>query len=382
MDFSITPQQEQMCEAIVAFARGELNHGVVERDREGTFPFDLWRKCAERDLCALPFPEEYGGCGQDLLTTALCVEALAYGCEDSGLVHAILTQLVAGIGLDLFGGPELKRAHLPAICRGTRIAAQAATEADAGSDVFSMHTRAALQEDGTYRLDGTKMYVSNGPVADLVLVLATTDPEHRGLGAHSLLLVEKETPGFSARAPLSKMGLRTLQNSELVFDGCRVPGGNLVGKDGQGGLLFHEIMERERILFGASHVGTLLRVIDRCTAHARQRKQFGGPIAKHQAVSSKIVRMKMNAELGRLMVQKAASLKDQGRRATMEAATIKIFASESLRQACLDAVQIHGAMGYMTETQVERDLRDSVAGTIYSGTVELNSMIIGRLLGL
>lgn len=382
MDFSITKEQEHLRETIVAFARAELNSGVRERDRASAFPLDLWRKCAERDLCALPFPEAYGGCGQDLLTTALCVEALSYACEDSGLVHALLTQVVAGLTLHLFGSPELKKAHLPGIARGTTIAAQAVTEADAGSDVFSMRTRAARGDDGTYRLDGTKMYISNGPVADVVLVVAVTNPERAGFGAHSLLLVEKDRAGFSSRAPLDKMGLRTLSNSELVFEGCRVPAGNLVGKEGQGGIAFGEVMEWERILFGACHVGTLLRVVERCTTHARARRQFGQPIGRNQAVSGKIVRMKMNAELARPMIHKAATLKDRGQRATLEAATIKIFASESLRQACLDAVQIHGALGYMAESPVERELRDAVAATIYSGTVELNTAIISRLLGL
>jgi alkylation response protein AidB-like acyl-CoA dehydrogenase len=231
-------------------------------------------------------------------------------------------------------------------------------------------------------IDGTKMFISNGPVADLVLVLAVTNPERKGFGAHSLLLVERDRPGFSAGRPFSKMGLRSLQNSELVFEGCRVPAGNLVGKAGQGSVLFHEIMEWERIVFGACHVGTLARLVERCVAQARDRKQFGQPIGRFQAISGKIVQMKVNLELARLMVYKAATLKDQGQRATLEASALKIFASESLRSAALDTVQIHGASGYMTETQLERDLRDSVAGTLYSGTVELNALIISKLLGL
>jgi len=161
-----------------------------------------------------------------------------------------------------------------------------------------------------------------------------------------------------------------------------VPAGNLVGKPGQGSIIFTKTMDWERIVFGACHVGTLARIIEDCVGYAKQRKQFGQPIGKNQAVSSKIARMKMNLELARLMVYKAATLEDRGKRATLEASTVKVFASESLRSAALDAVQIFGASGYMTETQIERELRDSVASTIYSGTVELNTVIVSKLLGL
>ena len=381
MDFSFDPQQEQLRDTIIRFAKAELNNDVIDRDRAGEFPHALWRRCAELNLCALPFPERYGGCGFDLLSTAIAVEALAYACHDGGLVHALLTQLVSGRAFEIFGSPELRERHLPSVCSGEKILAQAATEADSGSDVFSMRTR-AVRDGDDYVIDGAKMFVTNGPVADLVLVLAVTNPARKGFGGHSLLLVEKDRAGFSSGSPFEKMGLRTLQNSELIFEDCRVPVGNLVGKEGQGSIIFTEVMEWERIVFGACHVGTLARLVDDCVAYAKQRKQFGKAIGKYQAISSKIARMKMNLELARLMVYKAASLKDQGKRATLEASTVKIFASESLRDAALDAVQIHGAMGYMTETQVERELRDSVASTIYSGTVELNTVIISKLLRL
>jgi alkylation response protein AidB-like acyl-CoA dehydrogenase len=381
MDFSLTPQQEQLRDTIVRFARQELNQGLIERDRDARFPADLWRRCAALGLCGLPFPEEHGGSGLDLLSTVLAVEALSWACCDAGLVHALLTQLVSGRALGMFGSRDLLQRHLPAICRGETILAQAATEADAGSDVFAMRTR-AVRDGESFVLDGAKMFISNGPVADLVLVLAVTNPARKGFGAHSMLLVERERPGFLAGSPFSKLGLRTLQNSELVFDGCRVPAENLVGKEGQGSVIFTRVMDWERIVFGACHVGALARIVEACTAQARERRQFGEAIGRFQAVSSKIVRMRINLEAARLMVYKAAALEDQGRRATLEASAVKIFASESLRSAALDAVQIFGASGYMTETGIERELRDSIAATIYSGTVEVNAVIIARLLGL
>jgi alkylation response protein AidB-like acyl-CoA dehydrogenase len=181
---------------------------------------------------------------------------------------------------------------------------------------------------------------------------------------------------------MEKMGLRTLQNCELIFDGCTVPSTNLIGKEGQGALMFNEIMEWERILYGACHVGTMMRISETCVRYARERKQFGQPIGKFQSVANKIAKMKVNIELAKLMVYKAALMKDKRKRATMEASIIKVFASESLKSACLDAVQIHGAYGYMTEFEIEKDLRDSIASTIYSGTSEINTMIIAKLLGL
>jgi L-prolyl-PCP dehydrogenase len=296
-------------------------------------------------------------------------------------VHAILTQLVSGIALRMFGSEDQKQRYLPPVCSGTKIVAQAATEPDSGSDVFAMRTHAEPR-DGGYVLNGSKLFTSNGPIADFVLVLAATNPDSKGFGRHSMFVVDKDAAGFRSGKPLMKMGLRTLLNSELVLENCQVPATNLVGKQDQGGIIFNEVMEWERILFAAAHVGTMWRLGEECVAYARSRRQFGQAIGKFQAVSSKIARIQMNTELARLMVYKAATLKDAGRRAAFEAATVKVFGSESLKQAALDAVQIHGGYGYMTESEVERDLRDSIASTIYSGTVELNTQIIAKLAGL
>lgn len=381
MDFSLKEQQQHLQKTIIAFARKELNEGITLRDQQGKFPYELWRKCSNMDMMALPFPEAYGGCGMDFLTTVLSVEALAYGCKDSGLVHAIIVQLTMGMLLYLFGNEEQKRNYLVPICRGEKIAAQATTEAEAGSDVFSMRTKAEKKDDN-YIIEGCKMFISNGSVADSVIVLALTDKKRKTLGTHSVFIVDKECNGLNRGKPMEKMGLRTLQNCELIFDGCTVPSTNLIGKEGQGALMFSEIMEWERILYGACHVGTMMRISETCVRYARERKQFGQPIGKFQSVANKIAKMKVNIELAKLMVYKAAFMKDKRKRATMEASIIKVFASESLKSACLDAVQIHGAYGYMTEFEIEKDLRDSIASTIYSGTSEINTMIIAKLLGL
>lgn len=380
-NFSLSEQQKEVREAIIAFGQKELNKGIESRDRHTQFPKELWQKCSEMDLMALPFPKAYGGCGMDFLSTVLSIEALAYACKDAGLVLALGTQIISGILIDLFGSEEQKHKYLAPICNGNMISAQAATEAEAGSDVFSIRTNAKKKDD-TYVINGRKMFISNGSIADVVLVLVLTSSKRKSFGTHSFLIVEKNYNGFSTGKPMEKMGLRTLQNCELIFDDCAVPDSNLIGKEGQGTMIFNEIMEWERILFGACHVGTITRIIETCVRYSRERKQFGQSIGKFQSISNKIARMKMNLELAKTMVYKAASMKDNHKRAMLEASIIKVFASESLKNACLDALQIHGAFGYMTESEIERDLRDSIASTIYSGTVEINTMIIAKLLGL
>jgi len=381
MNLSLSDQQKQLREAIITFAQKELNNGVIAREREEKFPFELWKKCAAMNIMALPFPEEFGGCGMDFLTSVISLEALAYACRDAGLVHAIAAHLISGMLLYLYGNEKQKHKYLSSISRGEKIIAQAATEAESGSDVFSMQTKAIKKEDG-FIINGRKMFISNGPVADLVLLIALTNPDRKTLGSHSFFIVERDHKGFSHGKPLQKMGLRTLQNCELIFDECALPEDNLIGKQGQGAFIFNEIIEWERILFGACHVGTMARICESCVRYARERKQFGQPIGKYQSIANKIVGIKMNLELARLMVYKAASMKDDKKRASLEASIIKVFASENLKKACLDAVQIHGAYGYMTEFEIERDLRDSISSTIYSGTAEINTLIIAKLLGL
>jgi alkylation response protein AidB-like acyl-CoA dehydrogenase len=381
MDFSFTDEQVDLRESIVKFAHNELNDDIAEHDKNGTFPFEKWKKCAEMQLMALPFPEEYGGHGVDFLTTVLSYNALGYACKDAGLVHAIGTQILCGLQICLFGNDELKQRFLPAVCSGEKIFAQAISEPGSGSDALSMRTRAEKNNDD-YVLNGAKIFITNGPIADVVVVFAVTNPERKTLGGLSCFIVEKEFDGFQRCKPLEKMGLKTLQNGELVFEDCTVPQTNIMGKEGQGAIIFNESMEWERSFLPAAHLGTMERILEISVRYANERKAFGQTIGKYQSVANKIAEMKVNIELGKLMLYKAAVLKDQRKRATLEASIGKLFISESLKKACLDAVQVHGGYGFMTEYEIERDLRDSIASTIYSGTSELQYNIISRLLGL
>lgn len=381
MDFSLTNEQVDLRETIIKFSRLKLNNDLFDNEKNGVFPLESWNKCAEMRIMGLPFPEEYGGCGVDFLTTAISINALGYACKDAGLVHAITTQILCGLQIYLFGNEFQKKIYLPAICTGEKIFAQAITEPESGSDAFSMSTCATKSNDD-FIINGNKMFITNGPIADGVIVFAITDPEKNKLGGISCFIVEKEFEGFKRSKALQKMGLTTLQNGELVFDNCFVPSGNLLGKEGQGAIIFNESMEWERTLLPAAHLGTMERVFERSVQYAKDRYSFGKPIGSFQSISNKIAEMKMSLELGKLIIYKAATLKDQKKRATMEASISKLFVSESLKSACLDAVQIHGGYGFMTEYELERDLRDSIASTLYSGTSELQRNIISRLVGL
>ena len=380
MDFSLTEEQVALRDSLVRFARKELNEGVAERSRAGEFPRELWRRCAEMQILALPFPAEFGGCGADFLTTVLSMDALGYACKDAGLVHAIATQLLCGLTLMHFGSDELKATYLPRICSGEAIFAQAITEPGSGSDAMAMRSRAARDGDG-YRLDGTKTFITNGPVCDAVIAFAVTNPDTSSLGAVSAFVVDADVEGFERCAPLEKMGLTTLLNGELVFGGCRVPKNRRLGREGQGAILFHESMEFERILLPAAHLGTLRRVIETTVRYARDREAFGESIGSYQSVSNKIADMRVAHELGTLILYKAAALKSARKRVPRDAAICKLHISESLKQACLDAVQIHGGYGYMAEYEIERDLRDAIASTIYSGTSEMQRLIIAKMAG-
>ena len=382
MNFSLSDTQLLQWESIVDFSRRELNENVRENDQQGNFPLENWKKCADMGLLSLLTPEQYGGLGEDLLSSALSIEALAYGCQDGGLVHAVITQLCCVVLMNLYGSADQKQQYLPKLSTGELIAAQSITEPDAGSDVMSMRTRGDTNGAG-YLLSGGKVFISNGPLADLIFVFAKGGEGKSSFGGDiSCFLIEKHAAGYTVGKPLAKMGLRTLQNSELFFDEVHVPGHMLLGKHGHGMFIFNESIEWERVLMTAAHLGTMERVLEKSVSYVKTRKQFGQEIGKNQSVSNKLGTIKMNLELGKLILYKMAWLKDQGKRVTLEASLGKLFVSESLKNACLDAVQVHGAYGYMMECDVERDLRDSIAATIYSGTSEIQRNIIARILGL
>jgi len=382
MDFSLSEDQEALRRQIIEFAHRELNSGIHERDGAHEFPRGLWLECGRLGLQGLPVPEQYGGAGLDPLSTALAMEAFGYGCEDGGLVFSVGAHLLACVVPILsHGSEEQKRRYLPGLANGTLIAANAMTEPDSGSDAFSMSTTAEPDGDG-FLIRGTKTFCTNGPVCDLAVVYAATDRDKGFHGGTTVFVVETGTAGFSVGQRFEKLGLRTSPISELLFDDVRVPGEAVVGRVGAGGVIFNESMEWERICLPAAHIGTIERLLERSLEYARTRRAFGQPIARFQAVSHRIVDMKVRLEAARLLTYRAAGRIGQRRDVGMDASMTKLFVSESLVTSALDAIRLFGGYGFMQEYDVERALRDAVGSTLYSGTSEMQRNIIAAWLGL
>jgi alkylation response protein AidB-like acyl-CoA dehydrogenase len=381
MDFSWSKEQLAFKNSVIDFAKKELNEGLIERDRNGEISIENWRKCAQMGILGLPIPEEYGGINEDVVTTMLVMEGLGYGSKDNGLIFAMNAQLWSvQMPILLFGTEEQKKKYLPGLSNGDLIGAHGMSEPDSGSDAYSLRTRAE-RVDGGYIVNGTKMFVTNAPFCDMAVVFATVDPS-KGIGGVTGFLVDKGTPGFTISRELDKMGLRTSPMGELIFQDCFLPEANRLGKEGAGVSIFASSMEWERSSILASHVGAMERQLEECVRYARTRRQFGQPIGKFQAISNRIADMKVRLETARLLLYKVAWLKKAGKQAVMEAAVAKLYLSECFVQSSLDAIRIHGGYGYMTEFEIERDLRDSIGGIIYSGTSDIQRVIISRMMGL
>jgi alkylation response protein AidB-like acyl-CoA dehydrogenase len=358
-----------------------LNDDLEGRDGRGEFDRALWTRCAKFGVLGLTMPARFGGTPHELPTVVSALEGLGFGCRDNGLLFALGAQLWSvQMPILVLGTDEQRERYLPGLVDGTLIGAHAVTEPEAGSDAFSL--RATARQDGDdYVLDGAKTFVTSAPVADVFLVVATIEP---GSGSRGLtaFLVDRNTPGLSVSAPFEKAGLRTSAMAEVSFAGCRVPDTQLLGRERGGSAVFGVAMEWERSFILAPALGTMRRQLDECVKYARARRQFGQPIGKREPIASKLVEMQLRLETSRLLVDRVARLKQDGRRLTYEPSQVKLHLSESWVQTSLDALQIHGAAGYMVELGVERDLRDALASKIYSGTSEIQRMIVAGFLGL
>jgi len=382
MDFSFSDDQKVLRDQIVRFAKNELSPGALERDEEHAFPYELWLKCGQMGLQGMPVPEAYGGSNLDPLSTAIGLEALGYGCEDGGLVFAVCAHLLACVvPIWKHGSEEQKQRYLPKLCSGHLVAVNAMTEPESGSDAFAMKTRARIDDDD-FIIDGVKTFSSNGPVADLAVLYARTDPDKGYIGGVTAFLVEKGTPGFSRGQTFKKMGLRTCPIGELVFDNVRLPRSAVLGSVGGGGPIFNQSMEWERTCLVAAHVGSMQRLLEKSVEYAQTRKSFGQRIGQNQAVSHRIADMKIRLEAARLLAYRTATRLETSKTVGLDAAITKLFVSESLVETALDTVRVFGGYGIMTEYGVERALRDSIPGTLYSGTNDIQRNIIARWLGL
>jgi alkylation response protein AidB-like acyl-CoA dehydrogenase len=319
--------------------------------------------------------------GLDPLSTAIMLEAFGYGCKDNGLVFSVCAHLLSCVvPIWKFGTPE-QQGLLQGLCDGTLIGVHAMTEPGSGSDAFALRTVATPDGDG-FRITGAKMFISNGPVADVVIVFALTDRSKGYHGGTTAFLVEKGKHSFQASGKIEKMGLRSSPLGELAFDDVYVGPETVVGGVGGGAMVFTHAMDWERICLFASHIGALQRLLESGVQYARTRTQFGQSIGKFQAVAHKLADLKVRLEAARLLTYQSASRLEKTRTVSLDAAMTKLFVSESLVQGALDTMQVFGGYGYMTEYDIERWVRDALSSTLYSGTSEMQRNIIARWMGL
>jgi len=375
MDFALNEEQEMFRKTIREFAEKEIMPRAQEIDQKGEFPWDIIRKMADLGLMGLPFPEEYGGAGGDAISYAIAVEEIARASGSVAITYSAHISLACS-PIYLFGTEEQKRKYLIPMAKGEKIGAFGLTEPGAGSDAAAIKTRAVLDGD-EWVINGQKIFITNGSVADVVVIAAVTDPA-KGKKGISNFIVEKGTPGFRVGREEDKMGLRGSVTSELIFENCRVPKENLLGKEGEGYKQFLMTLDGGRIGIGAMAVGLGMAALEAAARYAKERVQFGQPIAEFQAIQWMIADMATELEAARLLVLRAAWLKDQGQRFTKEAAMAKLFASEAAVRACYKAIQIHGGYGYTKDYPVERLYRDARLTTIGEGTSEIQRLVIAR----
>ena len=382
MDFDLSETQRKWHREALEFARTELvDPTLPDRDHQSRFWREGFERCGRFGFQGLPIPKDHGGQGEDLATTVAAMEGLGEGCLDHGLIFALNAALwTVSMPIAAFGSELQKQRYLPGLCSGRLIGANGASEPEAGSDIFSMRTT-AIPDDHRWILNGRKTWITAGPIADLFLLFASTNPTLGVMGV-SAFLVERETPGLTVVREIPKMGMRTVPMGELLLENCVIPAQNILGREGRGGPIFQESLEWERGAILASAVGVMKRQLDLVIAHARKRKQFGQPIGKFQSVSNRIVEMALRLETSRLLVYRYAWAKSRGDQATAPASMAKLHVSESFLANSLDAVRVLGALGYAVEGGLERDLRDSVAGVIFSGTNDIQRNIIARRLGV
>lgn len=381
MDFSWNEEQQRLRTTIQEFAERELNDSLRERDEAGEFNQDGWVQCARMGIQGLNVPEEYGGMGLDALTTVGVLESLGTGCRDNGLTFSIGAHMwTAQMPLLSFGTEDQRQRYLPGLVSGKLIGGNAMSEPDSGSDAYSLRTTAEKRGD-RYILNGSKTFVTNGPVADLLVVFATVDTRG-GKGGVSAFLVETDSPGLSVARRLEKMGLHTSPMAEIFLQDCEVPAENLIGSEGAGQALFTDSMTWERGCILAPAVGAMDRLVRDSIRYAKARKQFGEPIINFQLVAAKLVDMRVRLESARHLLYQAAWNKSRGRSVFLDAALAKLTISENWVAVAQDALQIHGGYGYMKEYEIERDLRDALGSKIYSGTSEIQRVIAASLLGV
>ncbi len=380
MDFQFTDEQLMFKDQVIRFAKKEIVPRVQEHDLKGEFDRQSFKRLGEFGILGLHFPEPLGGSDADVVTTVLAGEALGEAGVDGGLTlaYGAHTFLCADT-IYAHGTDRQRELYIPKLASGEWIGCMGLTEPNAGSDVASMTTRAEKKGD-RYVLNGNKMFITNGPVADVAVVYAKTgkDLKHAGISA---FIVEKKTQGFSAGNNLIKMGVRTSHTSELILEDCEIPETNLIGREGGGFLMAMQTVEWDRSALLAPFVGGMKYVLDKCARYARERYQFGRPIGRFQAIKHKLADIKIFIEAARTLCYRIAWCKDQGRPLNhLEAAVAKLFVGDWSLGPANDAMVLFGGYGYCQEYEVERYFRDSRLAPIGGGTSDIQKKIISKLI--
>ncbi|HEY5318663.1 MAG TPA: acyl-CoA dehydrogenase family protein [Solirubrobacteraceae bacterium] len=382
MDFELDGDHRLLRDTVREFAEQEVAPIAEELDRTKQFPYDIVRRLGELDLMGIPFPEEYGGAGGDSLAYAIVVEELAR--VDSSVAITLCAHTSLGTQpIYLFGSEAQKREWLPPLCRGERLGAFGLTEPEAGSDAGNTKTRAEL-EDGEWVVNGAKQFITNAgtDISGLVVITAVTGGQGGACEREiSNIVVANGTPGYECGEPYRKMGWNASDTRPLSFTDCRVPEENLLGPRGGGLRQFFHVLDIGRIGVAAMGVGLAQGAFEQALAYAKQRRAFGSPISKFQSIQGKLANLSVEIEATRLLVQKAAYLKDAGRNFTLVAAQAKLKSGRLAVHTADEAVQIHGGYGYIEEYPVCRFYRDAKILTIGEGTDEIQEMVIARALG-
>ncbi|MBS3783738.1 MAG: acyl-CoA dehydrogenase [Anaerolineae bacterium] len=375
MDFEFTEEQRMLRRMVRDFAEREIAPRAEEIDATDKFPHDLFHRMAEVGLLGLPFPPQYGGSGADYHAMVIALEEVARASGSMAITLDAHTSLCCE-PIYRFGSEEQRQKYLPPLLSGASIGAFGLTEPQAGSDAGATQTR-AVRDGDEWVVNGQKIYITNGSIADVIVFTAKTDPD-KGTRGISAFIVEKGTPGFKPGRDEKKMGLKGSVTSELFFENCRIPAQNLLGAEAEGFRQFLITLDAGRVAIAAMAVGLAQGAYERSVDYAKTREQFGQPIANFQAIRWMLADMATEIDAARLMVHRAAWLKEQDESYTKEASMAKLFATEMAERVCHHAIQIHGGYGYVREYEVERMYRDQRLCQIGEGTNEIQRLVISR----
>ncbi|AOH57225.1 acyl-CoA dehydrogenase [Peribacillus muralis] len=376
MQFKLTEEHEMIRKMVRDFAQNEVAPTAAERDEEERFDREIFDKMAELGLTGIPWPEEYGGIGSDYLAYCIAIEELSRVCASTGVTLSAHTSL-AGWPIYKFGSEEQKQKYLRPMAQGEKIGAYGLTEPSSGSDAGGMRTTAKLVGD-EYIINGSKIFITNGGIADTYVVFALTDPESKQKGT-SAFIIESDFPGFSVGKKEKKLGIRSSPTTEIIFDECRVPKENLLGKEGEGFKIAMMTLDGGRNGIAAQAVGIAQGALDASVNYAKERVQFGKPISAQQGIGFKLADMATGVEASRLLTYQAAWLESAGLPYGKESAMSKLFAGDTAMKVTTEAVQVFGGYGYTKDYPVERYMRDAKITQIYEGTQEIQKLVISRM---